>query len=89
MNKKDRFLKEFAAAFREVKKAEKGEIKLQYADDMIKELKAKHGGKRTGAGRKTEDKKTYTIRVTASEKEMIHKMRRDKPILSTQPGSGL
>ena len=75
MNKKEKFLKEFAEAFHEVKQAERGEITLQNADEMIAELKNSHGGKRSGAGRKTEDKKTHIIRVSTSEKEMIQKMR--------------
>ena len=74
MNKKEKFMKEFADALREVQQAEEGAAELESFDEMIDELRTNHGGKRAGAGRKTDDLKAYTIWVSASEKEMINKL---------------
>ena len=42
----------------------------------MKKLKSNRGGARPGAGRKTDAKKTITMRVTDAEKKAIEELRK-------------
>jgi hypothetical protein len=82
--KKTRLEKELIQAGKELRLLEEGKLKLQPLDEVISEMRAKHGGKREGAGRKTDAKKTRYIRVTPEEKDFIQKMRKRKELFTKQ-----
>jgi len=78
--KKSVLEKELIQAGKELKLIEEGELIPQPLDEMINEMRIKHGGRREGAGRKTDAKKTKYIRVTPEEKDFIQKIRKTKEI---------
>ena len=53
--KKTRLQKELIQAGKELRLIEEGKLIPKNADDFIKEMQAKHGGKRAGSGRKPLD----------------------------------
>ena len=76
--KKTRLERELIQAGKELRLIEEGKLVAQPIEDVINEMRAKHGGKRDGAGRKTTARKTNYIRVTPQEKEFIQKIRETK-----------
>ena len=73
--KQTRLEKELTQAGKELRLIEEGKLVPQPLDEMIQEMRVKHGGKREGAGRKTDAKKTQYIRVTPEEKDFIQQVR--------------
>ena len=69
-------------AGKELRLIEEGTLIPHSLDEVINEMRAKHGGKREGAGRKTEAKKTKYIRVTPEEKDFIQKVRETKELFT-------
>ena len=80
--KKTRLEKELIQAGKELRLIEEGTLIPHSLDEVINEMRAKHGGKREGAGRKTEAKKTKYIRVTPEEKDFIQKVRETKELFT-------
>jgi len=80
--KKTRLEKELIQAGKELRLIEEGKLASLSLDDVIEEMRAKHGGKREGAGRKTDAKKTKYIRVTPEEKDFIQKVRKTKELFT-------
>jgi len=80
--KKSVLEKELIQAGKELRLIEEGKLIPQPLDEMINEMRAKHGGRREGAGRKTDAKKTKYIRVTPEEKDFIQKIRKTKEIFT-------
>ena len=76
--KHTRLAKELIQAGKELRLIEAGKLAAQPLDELINEMRAKHGGKRAGAGRKTVDKKTKYMRVTPEEKDFLQKVRKTK-----------
>jgi hypothetical protein len=70
--------KELIQAGKELRVIEEGKLKPQPLDELINEMRAKHGGSREGAGRKTDAKKTKYIRVTPEEKDFLQEVRKTK-----------
>ena len=82
--KRTRLAQELVQAGKELRLIEEGKLIPQPLDEMINEMRARHGGKREGAGRKTDAKKTKYIRVTPEEKDFIQKVRETKKIFAEQ-----
>lgn len=80
--KKSRLEKELIQAGKELLLIEEGKLIPQPLDEVLNEMRAKHGGRREGAGRKTDAKKTKYIRVTPEEKDFIQKVRETKEIFT-------
>lgn len=80
--KKSVFEKELIQAGKELRLIEEGKLIPQSIDEVINEMRAKHGGRREGAGRKTDAKKTKYIRVTPEEKDFIQKVRKTKEMFA-------
>ena len=76
--KKTKLEVELAQAGRELLLIEQGLLVPQPLDEIIGEMRAKHGGARQGAGRKTDAKKSKYIRVTPEEKDFILQVRKTK-----------
>ena len=74
--------KELMQAGKELRLIEEGKLIPQSLDEVINGMRAKHGGRREGAGRKTDAKKTKYIRVTPEEKDFIQKIRKTKEIFT-------
>ncbi len=76
--KQSRLEKELIQAGKELRLIEEGKLTPQPLDEIISEMRAKHGGKRDGAGRKTDAKKTKYIRVTPEEKDFLQQVRKSR-----------
>ncbi len=76
--KRTRLEKEIIQAGNELRLIEEGKLAPLLMNELISEMRAKHGGKRAGAGRKTDAKKTKYMRVTPEEKDFIQQVRKSK-----------
>ena len=76
--KHTRLEKELIEAGKELRLIQEGKMEPQSLDELISEMRVKHGGRREGAGRKTDAKKTKYIRVTPEEKDFLQKVRESK-----------
>ena len=76
--KHTRLEKELIQAGKELKLIEEGKLAAIPIEALMDEMLRKHGGKRVGAGRKTDSIKSKYIRVTPEEKDFIQQIRKSK-----------